>query len=134
MTMMLMTVDAARREMGWATAGHDAPIIYNPNDDRFSEFKGNGISLGLVKDAEYDENRFTDVQSGQVFVALTDGLWEAFNKDGEMFGKDRVRNVIRRNANLPAAEIGDRISAALSRFLGTKSPDDDLTFVIVKVL
>ena len=67
-------------------------------------------------------------------MALTDGLWEAFNKDGEMFGKDRVRNLIRQFANLSAVEISERINAELSRFLDQKHPDDDLTFVIVKVL
>ena len=134
MTMLLMTVDAKRKEMRWATAGHDTPILYDPETDHFSEFNGNGMSLGLVKGVAYEEHLFTDVQPGQVIMALTDGLWEAFDRDGEMFGKDRVRNLIRRFANLSAAEISERINAELSRFLGVKSPDDDLTFVIVKVL
>lgn len=134
MTMLLITVDANRQEMCWATAGHDPPIVYDPARDHFSEFKGSGMSLGLVKGAAYEEHLFTGVQSGQVIMALTDGLWEAFNGDGEMFGKDRVRNLIRRFANLSAAEMSEQINAALSRFLGAKSPDDDLTFVIVKVL
>jgi sigma-B regulation protein RsbU (phosphoserine phosphatase) len=134
MTMLLMTVDANRKEMRWATAGHDTPILYDPATDHFSEFDGSGMSLGLVKGVAYEEHLFNDVQPGQVIMALTDGLWEAFNRDGEMFGKDRVRNLIRRFANLSAAEISARINAELSRFLGVKSPDDDLTFVIVKVL
>jgi sigma-B regulation protein RsbU (phosphoserine phosphatase) len=134
MTMLLMTVDAKRREMCWATAGHDTPIVYDPATDHFHEFNGTGMSLGLVKKAEYEEHLFSDVQPGQVIMALTDGLWEAFNKDGEMFGKDRVRNLIRQFANLSAVEISTQINTALSRFLGKKSPDDDLTFVIVKVL
>ena len=134
MTMLLLTVDAKRKEMCWATAGHDTPIVYDPATDQFSEFNGNGVSLGLVTGAVYEEHLFTDVQTGQVIMALTDGLWEAFNKDGEMFGKDRVRNLIRRFANLSAVEISERITAELSHFLDQKSPDDDLTFVIVKVL
>ncbi len=134
MTMLLMTVDANRKEMRWATAGHDTPILYDPATDHFSEFDGSGMSLGLVKGVAYEEHLFNDVQPGQVIMALTDGLWEAFNRDGEMFGKGRVRNLIRRFANLSAAEISARINAELSRFLGVKSPDDDLTFVIVKVL
>jgi phosphoserine phosphatase RsbU/P len=69
-----------------------------------------------------------------VIMALTDGLWEAFNEDGEMFGKDRVRNLIRQFANLSAVEISERITAELSNFLEQKSPSDDLTFVIVKIL
>jgi sigma-B regulation protein RsbU (phosphoserine phosphatase) len=134
MTMLLMTVDAKRKELCWATAGHDTPIVYDPATDQFSQFNGSGMSLGLVKGVDYEEHLFTDVQPGQVIMALTDGLWEAFNKDGEMFGKDRVHNLIRRFATLSAVEISERINAELSRFLGVKSPDDDLTFVIVKVL
>jgi sigma-B regulation protein RsbU (phosphoserine phosphatase) len=134
MTMLLMTVDAKRKELCWATAGHDTPIVYDPATDQFSQFNGSGMSLGLVKGVDYEEHLFTDVRPGQVIMALTDGLWEAFNKDGEMFGKDRVRNLIRRFATLSAVEISEQINAELSRFLGVKSPDDDLTFVIVKVL
>jgi sigma-B regulation protein RsbU (phosphoserine phosphatase) len=134
MTMLLITVDAKRKEMCWATAGHDPPIVYDPATDHFSEFNGSGMSLGLVKEVAYEEHLFTDIQPGQVLMALTDGLWEAFNGDGEMFGKDRVRDLIRRFANLSAAEISEQINAELSRFLGAKSPDDDLTFVIVRVL
>jgi sigma-B regulation protein RsbU (phosphoserine phosphatase) len=134
MTMMLMTIDAQRREMRWATAGHDLPIVYDPADERFIKLTGNGLSLGLEKGVAYEEHLFTDVKPGQIYMALTDGLFEAFNRDGEMFGKGRVRNLIRNSANLSADEITKRINRELARFLGGKSPDDDLTFVIVKVL
>jgi serine phosphatase RsbU (regulator of sigma subunit) len=134
MTMMLMTIDAKRKEMRWATAGHDAPIIYDLSSDSFIELAGNGMALGLKKGVIYEENLFTDVRPGQVYMILTDGLWEAFNKDGEMFGKDRVRNLIRHFANQSATGITEEIMAELSHFLGDTSPDDDLTFVIVKVL
>jgi len=134
MTMLLMTVDAKRKVMCWATAGHEPPIVYDPATDLFSEINGSGMSLGVVKGVVYEEQLFTDVQPGQVMVAFTDGLWEAFNPDGEMFGKDRVRNLVRRFANLSAAGISEQINAELSRFLGVKNPDDDLTYVIVKIL
>ena len=71
---------------------------------------------------------------GQIMLIGTDGLWEAKDPSGEMFGKDRVRNLIRRFANLSAVKISEGINAELSRFLGAKSPDDDLSFVVVKVL
>jgi phosphoserine phosphatase RsbU/P len=134
MTMMLMAIDAKRREMRWATAGHDAPIIYDPAADSFIELAGNGISLGLKKGVDYKENRFSDVRPGQVYMALTDGLFESFNKKGKMFGKKRIRKLIRNFAKLPAKEIAEQINIELARFLGDASPDDDLTFVIAKVL
>ena len=134
MTMMLMTIDAKRKEMRWATAGHDAPLIYDTAGDGFIELTGTGISLGLKKGVEYEENRFNDVRPGQVYMVLTDGLFEAFNKKGEMFGKKRLRKLIRKFAKLSAREMGERINFELARYLGDTNPEDDLTFVIVKVL
>ena len=133
MTMLLMALDADKKEMRWASAGHDTPLVYDPIDDRFHEFKGSNLSLGLMKKAEYEEHTFSDVKTGQIYMASTDGLWEAFNGDSEMFGKDRIRDLIRRCADLPAQEICEKINAELSDFLGDTSPDDDLTFVIVKI-
>jgi sigma-B regulation protein RsbU (phosphoserine phosphatase) len=133
MTMLLMAVDAKRKEMRWASAGHDAPIIYDPHEGRFHELNGSNMSLGLKKKAKFEEHIFTDVKSGQIYMASTDGLWEAFNTHNEMFGKDRVRDLVRRFADLSAAEICERINAELSNFLEGKNPEDDLTFVIVKV-
>ena len=133
MTMLLMTVNADLNEMHWASAGHDAPFVYDPVEGRFHELNGSNMSLGLKKKADYEEHIFKDMKSGQIYLASTDGLWEAFNKNEEMFGKDRVRELIRRSAHLSAREICDRITAELSNFLGGTSLDDDLTFVIVKV-
>ena len=119
--------------MCWASAGHDGPLVYDQIDDRFHELKGSNLSLGLMKKAEYEEHTFSDVKTGQIYMASTDGLWEAFNGDSEMFGKDRIRDLIRRCADLPAQEICEKINAELSDFLGDTSADDDLTFVIVKI-
>ena len=134
MTMLLMAVDAQRNEMRWASAGHDAPFVYDAVENRFRELKGSSLSLGLKKKVEYEEYIFSGVKSGQIYMASTDGLWEAFNTNDEMFGKERVRKLISRCADLSAAEICDRMNAELSNFLGDATPDDDLTFVIVKVL
>jgi serine phosphatase RsbU (regulator of sigma subunit) len=134
MTMLLMTVDATRKEMRWATAGHEVPVIYDPDSDKFIELKSTGIVLGLEKNNIYTEERFTDVKSGQIYLALTDGLWETFNKDGNMFGMDRVNELIRSYAHLSAAEISDKITEDVTRFRGQERPEDDLTFVIVKVI
>jgi serine phosphatase RsbU (regulator of sigma subunit) len=75
-----------------------------------------------------------DLAGHATYCDETGGVWEAFNTNTEMFGKDRVRDLIRRFADLSAAEICERMKAELSNFLGDTHPDDDLTFVIVKVL
>jgi serine phosphatase RsbU (regulator of sigma subunit) len=133
MSMLLMTVDAQRKEMRWSAAGHDAPIVYDPVVSSFVDIKSNSVSLGLMKDINYKEQHLNP-KEGQIFMALTDGLSETFNKDGVMFGKERVCNLIRLYAHLSAAELTQEIEAELTRFRGESSPEDDLTFVIVKVL
>ncbi len=134
MSMLLMTVDAQSKEMRWSAAGHDAPIVYDPVVSSFVEIKSKSVPLGLMKDINYKEQHLTKAKQGQVFIAFTDGLSETFNKDGVMFGKERVCNLIRQYAHLLAAELTQEIEAELTRFRGESSPEDDHNFVIVKVL
>jgi sigma-B regulation protein RsbU (phosphoserine phosphatase) len=134
MTMLLMTIDGKRREMRWATAGHDTPFVYDPRADRWVDFDGGGVPLGIMADETYEEYTFAEVRTGQVYLASTDGVWEACNEGGEVFGKDRLRELIRRNAHRTAAEIGEQLRAELTRFRGDRRRDDDETFVVVKVL
>jgi sigma-B regulation protein RsbU (phosphoserine phosphatase) len=134
MTMLLMTVDAGRMEMRWASAGHDAPLVYDPGPDEFVPLKGTSIALGIQKDINYSEQLFSDVKSGQIYIALTDGLVETFNDKGQMFGKERLLGLVRQVAHLSADSLRIKIEDELNRFRGGSSVDDDYTFVIVKVL
>ena len=134
MTLLLLTIDANQNRMHWAAAGHEPPIVFDRAEDRFIELNGKSMSLGVVKEIKYKEQVFNEVRSGQIYLALTDGLWETFSPGGEMFGMDRVRDLIRRYADLPAAEIVEKILAELSDFRGQSSLEDDITFVIVKVI
>ena len=134
MTMLLMTVDANLKEMRWAAAGHEAPLVYDQTEKRFIELKSSSMSLGLKKEVVYEEHHFTNVREGQIYMALSDGLPETFNTSGEMFGMQRVQNLIRQCAHLSTAEICRQINTEVSRFRGDESPQDDLTFVLIKVL
>jgi sigma-B regulation protein RsbU (phosphoserine phosphatase) len=133
MTMLLLTIDARNSQVRWATAGHEPPFVYDPKADRFIEFRGSGFPLGIMEDVSYDEYDFTSVQSGQVYVASTDGVWETVNEKGEMFSRVRFRELIQRYAHLSADEISERISGEVMDFRGESSQQDDIAFVVVKV-
>ncbi|MGD8273743.1 MAG: SpoIIE family protein phosphatase [Desulfobacterales bacterium] len=133
MSMLLMTIDAHSKEMRWSAAGHDAPIVYDPVASNFVELKSKSVPLGIMRDAQYEEQHPIQAKDGQIFMAFTDGLSETFNRGGVMFGKERVCRLIRRYAHLSAAGLAQEIEAELSRFRGESSLDDDYTFVIVKV-
>ena len=134
MTMLLMTLDSKRGEMRWASAGHDPPLVYDAGSDNFLELVGGNLPLGVMDGTTYDEYTLADVRTGQIFLAGTDGIWETADSGGEMFGKERLCELIRRDARLSAAEISQEIRGAVERFRGDRKQDDDITFVIVKTL
>jgi len=74
------------------------------------------------------------VDSGQIIVIGTDGIWESRNPAGRMFGKDGLREVIRRNAGCSADGITHAITDALAAFRQTSPQEDDVTLVVVKIL
>ena len=133
MTLFYLTLDLEQKTLGWVRAGHDPALLYDPALDRFEELKGKGIALGVQDDFFYMENKKSGLAPGQIIAIGTDGIWEALNGQGEMFGKDRFREIIRRTAGEPAANILSAVYDDLNQFtLGQKSKDD-ITLVIIKV-
>jgi len=133
MTMLLMTINGRSRELRWASAGHGEPLVYDPATDSFLELDGGNIPLGIMADAGYEEFTKAGLNPGAVILAATDGIWETKGEDGELYGMDRLRDLIRKHADRSTEDISEAIRDAVIRYRGSGSQDDDLTFVIVKV-
>ncbi len=134
MTLFYLALDSATRKVRWIRAGHDPAILYNPGTDTFEELKGDGMVLGINENWVFEENERVGLETGQILFLGTDGIWEAHNTQGEMFGKNAVRNIIRKNANASAQEIQEAIVSSLKSFQGDVDPEDDVTLVVIKVL
>jgi sigma-B regulation protein RsbU (phosphoserine phosphatase) len=85
-----------------------------------------------MEDATYEEHRYGPLRTGQVITLGTDGVWEMANSAGELYGKDRLRAVVRDSADRTAADIVQAILDSLTAFRGDCRPADDVTFVVVK--
>ena len=133
MTLFYLTVDPAEDALHWVRAGHDPALIYDPQQDTFEELAGTGIALGVDAAYNYQENRKTGLKNGQVVAIGTDGIWEATDKDGRMFGKKRFRNILRRHAVERADDILNAVYDELTRFTRGRKSEDDITLVIMKV-
>ena len=133
MTLFCLTIDPERQCLDWVRAGHDPALIYSPEQDEFEELKGIGIALGVSDGFKYAENHKTGLRNGQIIAIGTDGIWEAFNRDGEMFGKARYQDIIKKNADKSAEEILNAVYHELSEFTLGKKSEDDITLVIAKV-
>lgn len=132
MTFFILALDASKNNLEWVRAGHDPAFLYKPAVDEFSELSGKGIALGLNEDYPYQSNTKSGFLKGQIIILVSDGITEACNTKGEMFGKGRLCEVIRSFAHLPAKGITDQIFDAVSTFARGTMPDDDRTLVVIK--
>lgn len=132
MTMLIVNLDTEHDELRWASAGHDAPMIYDPADDSFREPAGGSLPLGVMAEEVYELAAVEQLIPGTVVLIATDGMWETRNEAGEMHGKQRLRESIRRHAPKSAAEIRDGLLHDLRAFRGKNPQDDDETFVVIK--
>ena len=79
------------------------------------------------------QQRFSILSRGQIIMIGTDGLWETQNKSGEMFGKERLKVLIREHAQSSAEEMLTSIIDSLKIFQGSVKQEDDVTLVVAKV-
>jgi len=108
-------------------------LIYRPSTNEMIWLKPTGAAVGLM---EYFNVRPASVQlmAGDIVILYTDGITEAINPPGnEQFGFDRLAEVIRRNQNLPAEGLSNKVRQALSEFTQASLPADDITLIVSRV-
>ena len=88
--------------------------------------------IGFFADCVYEEATIS-LESGDLLVAYTDGITEAFNEEGVEFGETRLRELLQANSHLSVAAVGKRILETLRHWCATSPQHDDLTFIIMKM-
>ncbi|MFG0286281.1 MAG: SpoIIE family protein phosphatase [Phycisphaerales bacterium JB039] len=132
MTMLYMIVDGRQRKVRWASAGHDPAIWYRASSGAFEELEGGDIPLGIIAEQEFQEFARGGFEAGDLLVIGTDGVWEARSPEGVMFGKQRLRDLVRAHAADPVEAIARAVLEALTAFRGDGAQADDITLVVVR--
>jgi serine phosphatase RsbU (regulator of sigma subunit) len=133
MTLFYAEIERSNKVIRWVNAGHEPAMTYDPDTDTFSELNGgNNLAVGIFEDTEFKEAQ-QDIAPEQIIVIATDGIWEARNPKGEMFSKDRIHKIIRRNATKTANDIQNAILDSLKRFQKDVKLEDDMTLVVIKI-
>ena len=132
LTLFTLRLAANSGEVCWVRAGHDPAMRYNPATGEFGELSGEGLPLGVMEEAEYPTNR-ASIEPDEVLVMATDGVWEARDGAGEMFGKQRMLAIIGENAHKSAQDIRRAIMDAVEVFQ-ENGQNDDIAVVAVKRL
>jgi sigma-B regulation protein RsbU (phosphoserine phosphatase) len=141
MTLFYLRIDPLAGTVRWVRAGHDPALIYCPVADTFTMLGGRtaeggyrddgGLPLGVLRESVYQEQE-ADLAPGQIIAVGTDGIWEARDPSGRMFGKERFREIVRGNAFSGAQEILAAVMSAVRAFTHGAKAEDDITLVIIK--
>ena len=132
MTLFICEIDRGNQVIHWVNAGHDPAMIYDREGGKFEELAGNSLPLGVSETAAY-QKLDKKIIPGQIIMMGTDGIWEAQNPQGEMFGKERFKDIIRENAGRPAKDIIKTVIKEVDRFCHPLEKTDDVTLVITKI-
>jgi sigma-B regulation protein RsbU (phosphoserine phosphatase) len=137
-TMTYAVVDTAARVMRYARAGHSPVIRYEAATRRTHVLTPPGIGLGLDPGARFEEvlrEAEAPLVKGDLFLFFTDGLSEAMNTRSELFGEQRLRDILESDgATMDQEAVKESILSAVRAFVGEAAQHDDLTLVILKVV
>jgi len=139
-TFFYAQLDEPCRQLRYVNAGHNAPYLLRAGrrsaadsaSPEIEELSVGGTVVGMFPDTGYEEAT-VELCPGDVLLAFTDGVPEAHNPESEEFGEERLQQLLRETAHLPADEISARISAGMKDWIRDAEQYDDLTFIVMKV-
>jgi serine phosphatase RsbU (regulator of sigma subunit) len=112
-----------------------APLLrYIARREAFEVLDSNAVPLGLFPGIKVEPPAPVELEPGDLYIVLSDGLFEAKNPQEEEQGTERICDVIRHHSHEPAAAIRQHIRAATDEFTQGAPPDDDRTIIIIKRL
>jgi sigma-B regulation protein RsbU (phosphoserine phosphatase) len=138
-TMTYGVIDRRSGALTFCRAGH-TPLIYRASGPGPAQVLiPSGLVVGLripgaaEKFSDLLEEQRIDLGVGDVIALYTDGITEAMNEAGDLFGDARLARIIEEHGHLDAAELRERILREIEAFVGTADQHDDMTMILMKV-
>jgi phosphoserine phosphatase RsbU/P len=116
-----------------ANAGQTQPVLVQPGSEpAFITNEGDTFPLGIVADCDYRASTLA-LTDGSVVVFYTDGVVEAMNAAGELYGFDRLLESVREGQGLGASSLLDKLFADVTGFVAGAEQHDDITIIVARV-
>jgi len=129
-TLLFALWNDENRTLQVANSGAVQPVLCNQGQS--STIRAEGFPLGMFPDVSYDEIHLA-TQPGDAIVFISDGITDAENDHGEMYGDERLASLLCAQRDSPAVDIADAILADVTRFQGTHDRFDDETIIVLRV-
>ncbi len=123
--------DPKDRSLRYSSAGHNPPLLVSPELKVCELDDAQSLPLGITLMNEFIEGTVT-LKSGETLILYTDGITEAFNPAGEMYGRERLLSCVRENTRF-AQEVVDCVTYKLKGFTGDETLQDDQTILALRV-
>jgi len=123
-------IDVAERALAFTNAGHNAPLLLRENGNCV-RLECGGSVLGAFDEAAYNEGE-VKLQSGDRLVLFTDGLTEAMNDQGELFGEAGLLELLRENMELGPFDLQEHLFKSVGTFCNNEF-EDDATLMVLDV-
>ena len=130
MSAFFASLDLVTGELDYANAGHDWPLLREHKTGRVRPLDATGFLLGAFGEIEPDEQH-TVIEPGDILVFYTDGISEAFNPQGELYGTTRLETLVASCTCQSADDLLGAILADVEEFTSGEPQSDDLTILVV---
>jgi serine phosphatase RsbU (regulator of sigma subunit) len=124
-------IDPAKRSLTYSLAGHNPPFLGRGGEVKVERLLKGGPVIGILPKVHLSDTRLT-FAPGDMLVVYTDGLTEAFDKQGQQFGEDRLRETVADHKKKSARKVLDGIEHRLHSFIAGASQSDDITVLVMK--
>jgi sigma-B regulation protein RsbU (phosphoserine phosphatase) len=128
-TFCLGVFDEPTAAFTYTNAGHLPPVLVREGIGHRLDV--NGTVVGAFPFSIYGESR-VEMKSGDLLVFFTDGITEPENEYGEMFGEDRLVDLIARNAHRTEPEIIDLVLSSVHQWTASEELQDDMTILMAR--
>jgi sigma-B regulation protein RsbU (phosphoserine phosphatase) len=128
-TLFYGEVDFEQGVLRFTNAGHNYPMLRR-SDGSIEELQEGGLILGLFEDAEYQRGE-VPFAPGDSLLLYSDGISEAADTRGNLFGEDRLRALWQTCCTLPSGEVIGCLLRDVEKFRGSAGQSDDMTAVVV---
>ncbi len=125
--------DIETRTMSYVNAGHEDPIVYRKEKDKFETImEEHDIILGVFDEAPYNMKEMV-LNPGDKLFLYTDGVTEAMDIQDNLFGMDRLLNVLNSDTSRSGEQVICDLWDAISDFQTGKNQADDVTMLMIEV-
>jgi sigma-B regulation protein RsbU (phosphoserine phosphatase) len=113
-----------------SNAGHNPTYVLR-RDGRLETLDKGGLMVGIFPEATYEEETI-QLDAGDLVILYSDGVTEALNAHGDQFEEERLKACLEGAQDRPAAEVLERLVAAVHGFAGTYPQADDITALVFR--